>query len=185
MVTVTAKDCATVLLRHWIARFGVPQDVTTDQGTQFTSTLWAELMALLGIKALRTTSYHPQCNGMVERVHRVLKERLMARAARPSDWMATCPMFCWAFGRLLVMTLPSPRHIYSMELLCASRESFFPLGLVLALCPRQSLSASCKPLSARRLLFPLSLTGLRPLPFSQLFGPLLPSLCGLTRSSGL
>ena len=48
-------------------------------------------MTLLGIKALRTTSYHPQCNGLVERAHRVLKERIMASGAPAHDWMATLP----------------------------------------------------------------------------------------------
>ena len=90
--STTAADCAQALLHHWVSRFGVPQDVTTDQGPQFTSVLWQELMSALGIKALRTTSYHPQCNGMVERIHRVLKERLMSRSARPSDWMSNLPL---------------------------------------------------------------------------------------------
>ena len=52
---------------------------------------WSELGQLLGIASLRTTSYHPQCNGMVERVHRVIKERLCARTTSP-DWMAHLPM---------------------------------------------------------------------------------------------
>ena len=91
LASATAADCAKALLRHWVSRFGTPHDITTDQGPQFTSSLWTELMSLLGIKALRTTSYHPQCNGMVERVHRVLKERLMSRAASPSDWMQDLP----------------------------------------------------------------------------------------------
>ena len=85
--TITAKDCATALLRHWMARFGVPHDITTDQGPQFTSTLCADLMSLLGVKTLRTTANHPQANGMVERVHRALKEHLMASNARPLNWM--------------------------------------------------------------------------------------------------
>ena len=91
LATATAADCAVALLRYWVSRFGVPLDITTDQGPQFTSLLWAELMSLLGVKALRTTSYHPQSNGMVERVHRVLKERLMSRSPCASDWMANLP----------------------------------------------------------------------------------------------
>ena len=92
LASATATDCATALLRHWVSRFGVPRDITTDQGRQFTSTLWTELMSTLGIKALRTTSYHPQCNGMVERVHRVLKERLMSKSPQASDWMSNLPL---------------------------------------------------------------------------------------------
>ena len=90
--STTAADCAQALFRHWISRFGTPQDITTDQGPQFTSALWAELLSLLGVKALRTTSYHPQCNGMIERVHRVLKERLMSKSACAADWMSNLPM---------------------------------------------------------------------------------------------
>ena len=92
LAAATAVDCAKALIRSWISRFGTPQDITTDQGPQFTSALWSELMSALGVKTLRTTSYHPQCNGMVERVHRVLKERLMSLSASPSDWMTHLPM---------------------------------------------------------------------------------------------
>ena len=89
--SMTARDCADALIRHWISRFGVPSDITTDQGRQFCSSLWQELHKSLGIKSLRTTSYHPQANGMVERLHRTLKERLMA-CAPASDWMSTLPL---------------------------------------------------------------------------------------------
>ena len=91
LATMTAADCASALLRVWIARFGVPADITTDQGRQFGSDLWQELHRLLGIKSLRTTAYHPQANGMVELLHRVLKERLMAPSAT-ADWMTHLPL---------------------------------------------------------------------------------------------
>ena len=91
LADITAATCATALLRHWICRFGVPADVTSDQGRQFVSGLWAELSCLLGITRLRTTAYHPQSNGMVERIHRVLKERIMARSTSPA-WMEHLPL---------------------------------------------------------------------------------------------
>ena len=37
------ETCARALIRHWIARFGVPDDLTSDRGPQFTSHLWADL----------------------------------------------------------------------------------------------------------------------------------------------
>lgn len=57
----------------WIARFGVPLRVTTDRGRQFESNLFRQLNDLTGTTWLRTTAYHPQANGMVERFHRQLK----------------------------------------------------------------------------------------------------------------
>ena len=67
LADATAKSCAIALLHTWIARYGIPQDITSDKGRQFTSTLWKELSSLLGIQLKFTTSYHPQSNGMVER----------------------------------------------------------------------------------------------------------------------
>lgn len=63
----TAETVAKELLFHWISRFGVCDIITTDQGKQFESDLFKELNKLLGTKRYRTTTYHPQANGMVER----------------------------------------------------------------------------------------------------------------------
>lgn len=71
--------CARALIFHWIARFGLPVDMTSDRGAQFTSQLWSSISELLGIRLHRTTSYHPQSNGLVERFHRHLKSSLKAR----------------------------------------------------------------------------------------------------------
>ena len=89
---ITAQSCANALLRTWVSRFGVPASLT-DRGAQFTSSLWAELTAMLGISRVMTTSYHPQSNGMVERLHRTMKERLMARACATgaTNWMDYLP----------------------------------------------------------------------------------------------
>ena len=52
------ETCARALIRHWIARFGTPTDITSDRGAQFTSDLWKELTALLVIQRNTTTAYH-------------------------------------------------------------------------------------------------------------------------------
>jgi transposase InsO family protein len=58
-----AEDCVDALISSWVAKFGVPTIITSDQGHQFTSSLWAGLTKLLGIKHMQTTAYHPQSNG--------------------------------------------------------------------------------------------------------------------------
>lgn len=70
---ITTETIARALINKWISRFGIPNRISTDQGSQFKSTLFNELSRLLGIDHLQTTSYHPQANGIVERWHRTLK----------------------------------------------------------------------------------------------------------------
>ena len=87
---ICADTVAKAFLIGWVARFGVPSAVISDRGRQFESELWSDLCKLLGIKKCRTTAYHPQSNGMMERLHRQLKASLRAHDAYP-DWMAVLP----------------------------------------------------------------------------------------------
>ena len=78
------------LVRDWISVYGIPQVITSDRGPQFTSALWREICASLGVKIQRTTAYHPEANGLVERLHRSLKEALTARCDAP-NWSHQLP----------------------------------------------------------------------------------------------
>ncbi|GFO24403.1 retrovirus-related pol polyprotein from transposon [Plakobranchus ocellatus] len=86
-----ASTCATSLLHYWVGRFGVLQDITSDRGRQFTSSLWTQLNNLLGVEANTTTAYHPQANGMVEHLHQQLKTSLKAHTTS-SNWFVELPM---------------------------------------------------------------------------------------------
>ena len=83
----TAFSCAHALILNWIARFGVPLDITSDRGSQ---QLWSDISQFLGTKHHRTTAYHPQANGLVERFHRHLKSALRARLTGPR-WIYELP----------------------------------------------------------------------------------------------
>lgn len=76
---ITADTVARVIYDTWITRFGCPLRISTDQGRQFESSLFQKLMDKLGISRIRTSAYHPQSNGLVERFHRTLKTAIMAR----------------------------------------------------------------------------------------------------------
>lgn len=89
---MTAETVAHNFLLHWVARYGVPQTVTTDRGGQFESNLWRQLMIHLGSSKLRTTSFHPQANGLIERFHRRLKDALRAHAdSDAQSWINKLP----------------------------------------------------------------------------------------------
>ena len=86
---ITASVVAHAFVVTWISRFGVPLHVITDRGTQFESELFAELSKLVGFHRLRTTSYHPQCNGLIERCHRTIKTAI---TARKESWLTALPV---------------------------------------------------------------------------------------------
>ncbi|BHF63058.1 hypothetical protein SprV_0200604700 [Sparganum proliferum] len=88
---ISAETVARAFLTHWVSNFGVPATVTTDRGSQFESTLFRELTYLLGTNRIRTTAYHPQANGLVERFHPQLNTSLMAQPD-PSRWSDHLPL---------------------------------------------------------------------------------------------
>ncbi|KAG5322117.1 POL4 protein, partial [Pseudoatta argentina] len=69
---------------NWVANFGAPKTVTTDQGSQFEAQLFTALLQLIGCQRIRTMAYHPTSNGMIELWHRSLKAAIMCHANE--DW---------------------------------------------------------------------------------------------------
>ena len=67
-----AHSVALRLISEIISRYGAPYVIQTDQGTNFECKLIAELCKLYDIKKTRTTPYHPQSDGLVERLNRTL-----------------------------------------------------------------------------------------------------------------
>ena len=88
-VPLASVDTETVAeaLVSIFSRVGIPNEVLTDMGTQYTSAVMKEVRRLLSFKQLVTTPYHPICNGPVERFNQTIKNMLMRMCAeRPKDW---------------------------------------------------------------------------------------------------
>ncbi|XP_014206400.1 uncharacterized protein K02A2.6-like [Copidosoma floridanum] len=91
---VPLKDISTAsVLRafqeSWIARFGAPRFLTTDQGSQFESQLFQAYFSFLGCQRIRTVAYHPAANGMIEQWHRSFKVAVMCH--NNADWVKLLP----------------------------------------------------------------------------------------------
>ena len=70
-----AKTAATCLV-DYIMRFGIPDQLLSDQDPAYESHLFQELMRGLGVKKLRTTSYNPRSNGLTEQANATVKSYL-------------------------------------------------------------------------------------------------------------
>lgn len=60
LATITAVDVSSALCECWIAAYGPPDSLLTDNGPQFASVFFEGVCGLMGIKNLYTTTYHPQ-----------------------------------------------------------------------------------------------------------------------------
>ncbi|KAG5322116.1 POL4 protein, partial [Pseudoatta argentina] len=74
---IEAITVARAFYDNWVANFGAPKTITTDQGSQFKAQLFTALFQLIDCQRIRTTAYHPASNGMIERWHRSLKAAIM------------------------------------------------------------------------------------------------------------
>ncbi|XP_035206164.1 uncharacterized protein LOC118181192 [Stegodyphus dumicola] len=82
---MSADTVAKTFFSVWIS----PVYVTTDQGRQFESQLFTALTKFLGTKMIRTSPYHPNSNGLVERFHRSLKQAIRCYTA--IQWVDVLP----------------------------------------------------------------------------------------------
>ncbi|XP_033096509.1 uncharacterized protein LOC117100801, partial [Anneissia japonica] len=88
---VPLKNIETVTIAEALisiySRLGFPNEVLSDQGSQFTSKLMSEVNRLLSIKSFTTTPYHAMCNGLVEKFNGTLKGMLKKMCEeKPKDW---------------------------------------------------------------------------------------------------
>ena len=80
--SIDAEHVAEELMQVF-ARVGIPQEILTDQGTNFTSQLLKEVYRLPHIQPIRTSPYHPQTDGLVEPLRAMLRR---ATTNEGKDW---------------------------------------------------------------------------------------------------
>ena len=122
---MTAATVARTLEKELFARYGIPEQIHSDQGTQFTSELMREVYKELGIRGTTTPAYNPKSNP-VERSHRDLGQLLRACVNEsPQDWESFLP------DCLLAMRIAQNRSTgFSPFFLVYGRECVMPLDLM-------------------------------------------------------
>jgi transposase InsO family protein len=69
---VTSENMVEFVKEHIIYRFGIPQTITTDKGTQFTSSEFKDFAESMGIKLLNSSPYYSQANGQEEASNKIM-----------------------------------------------------------------------------------------------------------------
>ena len=96
----TAQSVARAMLSAWILVFGPPRRIHSDQGLCFESSIFEQLCTTWRIAKSRTNAYHPQCNGVCERVNQTIKNSLRRVQVpdHPDDWDLTLPSVMFAYN---------------------------------------------------------------------------------------
>jgi transposase InsO family protein len=81
----TAEVTVSAAVTHFLARFGCPFQIFTDQGRNFESKLFVAVCGLLKIHKARTTPYRPSANGQVERYNRTLMDAVRCYIDKAQD----------------------------------------------------------------------------------------------------
>ena len=83
---------------HIVYRFGIPQTITTDQGTMFTSEEFRDFTADMGIKLLNSSPYNAQANGQAEASNQIMIKLIKKKIEeQPRKWYLTLNETLWAY----------------------------------------------------------------------------------------
>ena len=129
-----AETVAREFVHHFVCQFGVPEHLHTDQGKNFDSTLVKEVCRLLGIDKTRTTAYHPQSDGLVERLNRTILNMLSTVLEEDIwDWDLKLPLIMLAYRTSVQETTGA-----SPFSLLFGREARLPVDVMFGLPPGET-----------------------------------------------
>jgi transposase InsO family protein len=130
-VPVTNQEATTVVkfFEAIVYRYGVPNSIITDNGTNFTSGEFQEFAKELGIKIKYASVAHPKSNGQVEKANGLvcagLKKRLLRPLKRAADaWVEELPLVLWS-----LRTTPNSLTGYTPFFLLFGAEAVLPMDV--------------------------------------------------------
>uniref|UniRef100_A0AAZ1Y236 Integrase catalytic domain-containing protein n=1 Tax=Oreochromis aureus TaxID=47969 RepID=A0AAZ1Y236_OREAU len=84
-------------LVQFFSTFGLPKHIQTDQGSNFLSRVFAQVMSELSVKHRVSSAYHPETQGALERFHQTLKAMLRKYCVETdSEWDVGLPLLLFA-----------------------------------------------------------------------------------------
>jgi hypothetical protein len=94
-----ALTVATGILNRWICHFGLPLELITDQGKEFTNKMAEHLFDSLQVRPSTTSAYHPQCNSQAEVCNKTIAKYLAAFVDdSTTNWELYVPALMFAYN---------------------------------------------------------------------------------------
>ena len=126
--TINATDTGKLLWNTVVKLHGVPRVIYSDIGSQFIASSWQELWRLTGTKLAFSTAYHPQTQGVVERMNAVVSQTIRCiihATGNTKDWEKILPTV-----ELAINSLPNQSTGFSPFFLNYGYEPVTPVQLV-------------------------------------------------------
>jgi len=109
LVALPNKEAETIadsIFLHWISRLGIPAEIITDQGKEFSNKLTDKLFQLMEIKHSRTSAYHQQCNAQAEVANKTIAKFLRNQVDTSTlNWEMFLPPFMFSYNTLFHRTI--------------------------------------------------------------------------------
>lgn len=94
-----AQIASDVFFREIFRLHGLPEEIISDRGTQFTAEFWQRLCLLLDIDHKLSSAHHPQTDGQTERVNGILEQYLRCYTNKRQDnWTDLLPYAEFAYN---------------------------------------------------------------------------------------
>ena len=93
--SISATQTAKLHMQYIVKLHGIPRAIHTDRGTQFVSKFCKELWGLLGTSLRYSTAFHPQTQGIIERMNAVIRQMLRCTIHEMNEgreWKKLLPM---------------------------------------------------------------------------------------------
>ena len=96
---IDSPELARMFFEHVICKHGVPDNIITDRGTQFTSRFWNRVCSHMSINHRLSTAFHPQTDGQTERQNQTMEQYLRAFCNYEQDnWVELLPLAEFAYN---------------------------------------------------------------------------------------
>nr|XP_011463535.1 PREDICTED: uncharacterized protein LOC105351280 [Fragaria vesca subsp. vesca] len=122
---MTTEKVINFLWHNLYCRFGVPHAIITDNGTHFENDTFREFLFEQGTTIFYASPAHPQTNGQMEAINKLIKQNLRKRLEDAKGlWAAKLPEVLWT-----LRTTPTTATGESPYLLSYSTEAMIPVEM--------------------------------------------------------